>query len=81
MQDANAQDQPPVGTDMTTVLHPESLTSQLTSTADKAVRKRDGRTADWDPERIVRAIALAFFAARNKGADNPNRDNQAKHTA
>ena len=49
------------------------------SAADKAVRKRDGRSADWDPERIVRAIALAFYAYRNKGAENPHRDDQAKH--
>ena len=79
MQDTTSQDQPPVGRDMTTVLYPESLTSMMTSAADKAVRKRDGRSAEWDPERIVRAIALAFFAARNKGAENPHRDNQSKH--
>ncbi|MBC7562194.1 MAG: recombinase, partial [Gemmatimonadaceae bacterium] len=64
---------------MTTVLYPEDLMSQMTSAADKAVRKRDGRSAQWDPERIVRAIALAFHAARNKGVDNPHRDNQATH--
>ncbi len=64
---------------MTTVLYPETLTSMPMSAADKAVRKRDGRSAEWDPERIVRAIALAFYAYRNKGADNPYRDDQAKH--
>lgn len=79
MNDATSQDQPPVGTKMTTVYYPDSLASMMTAAADKAVRKRDGRAADWDPERIVRAIALAFYAQRNKGADNPNRDNQAKH--
>ena len=79
MSDARQQAQSPVGTEMTTVLYPESSTSQMTSDADKAVRKRDGRSAAWDPERIVRAIALAFFAARNRGADNANRDDQARH--
>ena len=79
MSDARQQAQSPVGTEMTTVIYPESSTSQMTSDADKAVRKRDGRSAAWDPERIVRAIALAFFAARNRGADNSNRDDQARH--
>jgi ribonucleoside-triphosphate reductase (thioredoxin) len=64
---------------MTTVFYPESEVSALRPTADKSVRKRDGRSAEWDPERIVRAIALAFYANRNKGAENPHRDDQAKH--
>ena len=64
---------------MTAVLYPESLTSMPMSSADKEVRKRDGRTAGWDPERIVRAIALAFHAFRNKGADNPFRDDVSRH--
>ncbi len=42
-----------------------------------AVIKRDGRTAAWDPERITRAIALAFFASRYDNAPNPNADNAA----
>jgi ribonucleoside-triphosphate reductase len=79
MQDDRSQDLPPLGNDMTTVLYPDTLTSMTTAAADKAVRKRDGRSAAWDPERIVRAIALAFYAQRHKGADNPFRDNQAKH--
>ncbi len=79
MKDETSQHQPPVGSNMTTALYPESQASMLTSTADKAVRKRDGRSADWDPERIVRAIALAFYAHRNRGADNPTRDNPARY--
>ena len=64
---------------MTTVLYPESPASTTMAAADKEVRKRDGRSAGWDPERIVRAIALAFFAWRNKGAENPFRDDSARH--
>ncbi len=56
---------------MTTVLFPETATS-MEPPRPHAVRKRDGRTADWDPERIVRAIALAFHAHRHKGAVNPH---------
>ena len=36
------------------------------------VIKRDGRRASWDPERITRAIALAFWAARHDDAINPH---------
>lgn len=36
------------------------------------VIKRDGRRASWEPERIVRAIALAFYAHKHKGAANPH---------
>ena len=36
------------------------------------VIKRDGRRAPWDPERITRAIALAFWAARHDDAPNPH---------
>ena len=35
------------------------------------VVKRDGRAASWDPERITRAIALAFYASRHDDAPNP----------
>jgi ribonucleoside-triphosphate reductase len=35
------------------------------------VIKRDGRRAPWDPERITRAIALAFHADRHADAPNP----------
>ncbi|MCU0626412.1 MAG: ATP cone domain-containing protein [Gemmatimonadaceae bacterium] len=55
---------------MSTVLFPESLAAQEPP-KPQIVRKRDGRTAEWDPERIVRAIALAFHANRHKGAANP----------
>ncbi len=39
-----------------------------------AVIKRDGRSAPWNPERITRAIALAFFASRYENAPNPHAD-------
>jgi ribonucleoside-triphosphate reductase (thioredoxin) len=79
MDEIAGQDQPPLGNDMTTVLYPETQRTPMMSAEDKAVRKRDGRSAEWEPERIVRAIALAFYAHRHKGADNPHRDNPAKH--
>lgn len=41
------------------------------------VIKRDGRRAPWDPERITRAIALAFWAARNDDAVNPHHNDAA----
>lgn len=41
------------------------------------VIKRDGRRAPWDPERITRAIALAFYAARHDEAQNPHADDAA----
>jgi ribonucleoside-triphosphate reductase (thioredoxin) len=41
------------------------------------VIKRDGRRASWDPERITRAIALAFFADRHHDAPNPQADDAA----
>lgn len=41
------------------------------------VIKRDGRRAPWDPERITRAIALAFWAARHDDGINPHADDAA----
>jgi ribonucleoside-diphosphate reductase alpha chain len=41
------------------------------------VRKRDGRDVPWDPERITRAIALAFFADRYPDTANPLSENAA----
>ncbi len=38
------------------------------------VVKRDGRRATWDPARITRAIALAFYAERHADADNAKAD-------
>ena len=64
---------------MTTVFYPVSQESAQPPAADKSVRKRDGRSAEWEPERIIRAIALAFYAHRNKGAENPFRDNPTKY--
>ncbi len=42
-----------------------------------AVIKRDGRSVSWDPERITRAIALAFYASKHDGTANPHADNAA----
>ncbi|MEN9509293.1 MAG: hypothetical protein RLZZ621_1856, partial [Gemmatimonadota bacterium] len=41
------------------------------------VIKRDGRRAPWDPERITRAIALAFYASRHDEAPNPHANDAA----
>jgi len=41
------------------------------------VIKRDGRRASWDPERITRAIACAFWASRHDDAPNPHADDAA----
>jgi ribonucleoside-triphosphate reductase (thioredoxin) len=43
--------------------------------ADRAVIKRDGTIVAWDPRKIERAVALAFFEVRHGTADNPARDN------
>jgi ribonucleoside-diphosphate reductase alpha chain len=45
--------------------------------ADRRVVKRDGTTVPWDPLKIVRAIALAFYDVRHDGAPNPHRDDAA----
>jgi len=41
------------------------------------VVKRDGRRSPWDPERITRAIALAFWASRHDDAPNPHANDAA----
>jgi len=41
------------------------------------VVKRDGRRASWDPDRITRAIALAFYASRTNDAVNPQANDAA----
>jgi len=41
---------------------------------EREIIKRDGRTVAWDASKITRAIALAFFDARHKGAVNPWRE-------
>lgn len=65
---------------MTTTLAPSSLSFTTYEpaplpTAVRAVIKRDGRSVAWDPERITRAIALAFFASRHENATNVHADN------
>ena len=43
--------------------------------ADRRVIKRDGTTVAWDPAKVARAIALAFFEVKHGTADNPHRRN------
>ena len=67
---------------MTTTLAPPSrpftpYEPAAPATAVHSVIKRDGRTVAWDPERITRAIALAFFASRHDGASNAHADDAA----
>ncbi|MCS7080231.1 MAG: ATP cone domain-containing protein [Chloracidobacterium sp.] len=46
----------------------------------RVIVKRDGRTVGWDPERIVRAISLAFYAVRHNNAPNPfSNDREARY--
>lgn len=40
----------------------------------RQVIKRNGRAVPWEPSRIERAIAHAFYDVRNKGASNPHRN-------
>jgi len=42
--------------------------------ADRCVIKRDGTTVSWDPAKIARAVALAFYEVIHGTADNPHRD-------
>jgi ribonucleoside-triphosphate reductase len=41
------------------------------------VLKRDGTTVPWDPSKITRAVALAFYDVQHDGAPNPFRDDAA----
>ncbi len=50
------------------------LGREAPSTLPSVIVKRDGRTVGWNPERIVRAIALAFYAVRHNNAPNPFSD-------
>src|SRR4051812_7561660 len=45
--------------------------------ADRCVVKRDGTIVAWDPAKITRAVALAFFEEARGTAANPDRDNAA----
>ncbi len=55
--------------------HP-SLASAIPA-ADRRIVKRDGSLVPWDPARIVRAVARAFFDVQHAGAGNPQRDDPA----
>ena len=46
---------------------------------DRCVIKRDRATVPWDPAKIIRAVALAFFDVQHAGLVNPDRDNPAAH--
>ena len=53
-----------------------SLASAILA-ADRRVVKRDGSLVPWDPARIVRAVARAFYDVQHAGAENPLRDDPA----
>ena len=44
---------------------------------DRRVVKRDGTLVPWDPARIVRAVARAFYDVQHSGDENPRRDDPA----
>jgi ribonucleoside-diphosphate reductase alpha chain len=46
-------------------------------TAARRVIKRDGRLVSWNPDKITRAIALAFHEVQHNGAPNPHRADAA----
>jgi ribonucleoside-diphosphate reductase alpha chain len=43
--------------------------------AERRAIKRDGTSVPWDPARITRAIANAFYDVLHGGVENPQRDN------
>ena len=45
----------------------------IPSTA-RCVVKRDGTTVPWDADKIIGAIALAFYDVQHDGAENPDRE-------
>ncbi len=47
--------------------------------ADRCVVKRDGTTVSWDPAKVARAVALAFYEVIHGTTDNPDRDNLSRH--
>ncbi|HPK50725.1 MAG TPA: ATP cone domain-containing protein, partial [Opitutaceae bacterium] len=51
--------------------------SPPTATRERLVVKRDGRLVAWDPSKITRAIALAFYDVAHDGAPNPHVDDPA----
>lgn len=63
---------------MATIVQPAPFPSSrelgLMPTPLTEVVKRDGRRVPWDPARITRAIALAFFAERFVAAENAHSD-------
>ncbi len=57
----------------TTLLH----TNQTSQVPKREIIKRDGRNVLWQPDRIVRAIALAFNAYRNGGNRNEDSEDES----
>ena len=57
---------------------PRLSTHVAIAPAARCVIKRDGTTVPWDPAKIVRAVALAFFEVEQGSAENPNRDNPSR---
>ena len=51
--------------------------SPPSATRERLVVKRDGRLVAWDPAKITRAIALAFYDVEHDGAPNPHVDDAA----
>jgi ribonucleoside-diphosphate reductase alpha chain len=60
-------------------VHPRSAPSLAIAPADRCVFKRDGTSVPWEPAKITRAIALAYWEVEHDNADNPERDNAAAH--
>lgn len=49
-----------------------------TNSTERRVTKRDGRQVTWDPARIARAVAHAFYDVRHNSAPNPDRNDPAR---
>jgi len=54
----------------------QSALVAIPSTA-RCVIKRDGTLVPWDADKIIAAIALAFYDVQHEGAENPERENSA----
>lgn len=61
-------------TELKTIVLPGSRNFRAIDGAHRRVIKRDSRTVAFDPLKISRAIALAFYDVRHNGAANPHRD-------
>ncbi len=59
--------------------NPRQSSSVAIAPADRCVIKRDGTTMPWDPAKITRAIALAFYEVKQGNSANPGRDDPTAH--